>query len=129
MKCRAYHCRDEKKNEINDKRILSIMLGEYLLSDLTLSTRSKVKVEVGEYQRVLDSVVCIGGGVVFWIIANLRQPNNDRSVEQYFKQLNCLHVNISRVLLKACYLAFKNFESSSMDLVSIMMKTLSSLIF
>ena len=69
---------DAAKNAINDKRILSNMFGEFFLSSITLSAQNKVKIEKVDYQKTLAGVVYIDGAVVFWIISNLTQPNNDR---------------------------------------------------
>ena len=70
-----------QQNEVNDKRILSNMLGEFLLSSITLSAKNKVKIEMQDYQKSLNGANYFDGGLIYWIIANLTQPNNDRVAE------------------------------------------------
>ena len=62
------------KNKINDQRILSNMLGEYLLSSLTILAQNKVKIEIeiDDWQKTLDEVTYIDGGTLYWHIANIR---------------------------------------------------------
>ena len=95
------------KNAINDKRILSNMFGEFLISSLTLSAQNKVKIEKTDYQRTLDGVVYIDGAVVFWVIANLTQPNNDRWSEQFFEELRRLNVKAFKFSVKDMLDRFK----------------------
>ena len=99
---------DEDKNKLNDKRILSNMLGEFLISSLTVSGRKKVKVKIAKYQRTLDGVTYIDGGMVYWIIANLTQPNNDRLAESFFEELNIIYVKTSSSRSKMCSLVSRN---------------------
>jgi hypothetical protein len=98
---------DEAKNAVNDKRILSNMLGEYLLSSLSLSVQNKVKVEQAEYQKTLNGVVYFDGDLVFWIIANLTQPNNDRLSERFFEELRSLNVRMFKFSVKSMLSRFK----------------------
>ena len=98
---------DADKNAVNDKRILSNMFGEFLILSLTLLAQNKVKIEKVDYQRALDGVVYIDGAVVFWIIANLTQPNNDRLSEGFFKELWRLHVKLFKFSVKNMLACFK----------------------
>ena len=98
---------DVDKNAVNDKRILSNMLGKFLLSSLTLSAQNKVKIEKSDYQKTLDGVVYIDGAVVFYIIANLTQPNNDRLSEGIFEELRRLHVKTFKFSVKDMLARFK----------------------
>ena len=98
---------DADQNAINDKRILSNMLGEFLISSLALSAQNKVKIEVKDYQRTLDGVIYVDGAVVFWVIANLTQPNNDRLSESFFEELRRLHVKSFRFSVKDMLARFK----------------------
>ena len=83
------------------------MFGEFLLSSLTLSAQNKVKIEKVDYQKTLSGVVYIDGAVVFWIIANLTQPNNDRLCEGFFEELRRLHVKSFKFLVKDMLSRFK----------------------
>ena len=98
---------DAAKNAINDKRILSNMFGEFLLSSITLSAQNKVKIEKVDYQKTLAGVVYIDGAVVFWIISNLTQPNNDRLCEGFFEELRRLHVKSFKFSVKDMLSRFK----------------------
>ena len=77
---------NEEKNAVNDKQILSKMFGKFLLSSLILSAQDKMKIEANDYKRTLDNVVCIDGAVLYWVITNFTQQNNDCLSENFFKE-------------------------------------------
>ena len=96
-----------QQNEVNDKRILSNMLGEFLLSSITLSAQNKVKIEMQDYQKSLNGANYFDGGLIYWIIANLTQPNNDRLAEGIFEELKNLNVRNYKFSVKDMLSRFK----------------------
>ena len=78
---------DMEKNKINDQRILLNMLGEYLLSSLTVSAQNEVNIEIDDWQKTLDGVTYICGRMLYWHIANIMQPNSDHLAEAIFEKL------------------------------------------
>ena len=68
-----------------------------------------MKIQFNAHKRTLDNVIYIDGAVVYWVIANLTQPNNDRLSERFFEELRRLHIKSFRFSVKNMLARFKEF--------------------
>lgn len=98
---------DAEKNWVNNKWILSNIFGKCLLSGLVLLAQNKVKIESDDYKRTLDNGVYIDGAVVYWVIPNLTQPNNDCVSKNLLEELWRLHIKSFRFSVKNMLARFK----------------------
>ena len=60
-----------------------------------------------DYKKMLDGVTYIDGGMIYWYIAHLTQPNNDRLAEGFFEGLKVLHVKNFKFSVKNMLSRFK----------------------